>query len=67
MSAPQMAGLLLLNPGMVFLALLSGLACLLCTLVRRRRRQAGLRRHRRYSTTTPYRYFKQRQEYKEMH
>lgn len=51
MSAPQMAGLLLLNPGMVFLFLLSGLACLLCSLTRRRRGRASLRRHRRYRAT----------------
>lgn len=51
MFAPQIAGLLLLNPGMVFLVLLSGLAFLLCTLTRRRRGSARLRRHRRYQTT----------------
>lgn len=60
MSAPQMAGLLLLNPGMILLVLFSGLACLLCSLTRRRRRRASLRRHRRYRVKTPRRYFKQR-------
>lgn len=60
MPVPQIAGLLLLNPGMIFLTLLSGLACLLCTLVRRRRRRASLRRRHRYRATSPHRYFKQR-------